>query len=249
MSAERANMFIKAGKIFIDDVSVGNFKDMTINYAVTYADAKPGTEPNKIAKDIIMEEVTCEGTLCDLEIKRLGAILGVTTSVTGLTATTTLRIWEDTSLGSSISNVLTLAETAVSTTNVKIFTSDNQTELTKGTDYTLTTTAATPTKVWPKSSSMRNKAVVIEYDYADQSALRINIGGQYDRESHKLKFVYQDESTGKHFQVTILKAYATGGLNFTIPEEDYATIPVSFEGVADMTKARGQRLLTIVKER
>lgn len=248
MSVEKENMLFGVGELYVANVRVGNLKEATLLYTKTLVDAKPGDMINIVRRDVLRETAVLSGVLCDIDIKRIPMLLGLTMSTTQLTATTTLRIVQELTLGASVTTWKTLAETAVSQTNVLVQSLDYQSNYVSGTDYSVTTSTGQKTKLKPKSASFKSKTVLVTYDYADVSALRVNIGGKTSHEEKPIKFVHT-MSNGKRIQIYIPKAQMTGEFSFPLKEETHATFPISFTAIGDATAAKGQRLFKIIKER
>jgi len=248
MSVQKENMLFGTGELYIQNVRVGNFKNVNFTYTKEFVEAKPGDGINLARRDLLKETCLLTGNLCDIDITRIPMLMGLTMSTSQLTGTTTLRIAEEVLLGASTATAKTLSEAAVSTTNVKVYSLDYQTEYIKNTDYTLTTTVAAHTKLFPKSATFKSKYVLAVYDYTDASALNVDVGGKTTHEEMKLKFVHK-MSNGKRIQITIPKAQMTSEFSIPFNEDSHSVIPVSFTGIGDYTLAKGQRLFTIVRER
>ncbi len=253
MSVDKNEMLFEVGDLYINDVRIGNLKNATFTYTKEFQDGKPGDGINIVRRDMTGEMATIAGTLCDFNIARLLPIFGVTTSVSQLTNTTTLRVVEEFGAGDlSVSAGKTLAEQPVSITNVKVWTPDYKTEYTQATAYTMTLNFAgsLSCQIFSKgaSTTMAANGALVEYDYIDASALNVDIGGKTTHEEKKLKFVHK-MADGKHVQITIPKAQMTGEISLPFLEEGYLEIPVSFTAVGDMSKAKGKRLVSITKER
>lgn len=248
MSVDKNEMMFAVGELYIDDVRVGNLKNATFTYTKEFVDGKPGDGINIVRRDMTGEMATMVGTLCDFNIARLLPILGLTMSTSQLTNTTTLRVVEDKVVpGITTSSPTIMSEVPVSTTNVKVFSPDYKTEYVRSSDYTLTLSGGAEFNIWGKSATFVNKAVLVEYDYADASALNMDIGGKLTHEEKKLKFVHK-LADGKHVQITIPKAQMTSEFSLPFQEEGYVEVPISFTAIGDVSQAKGKRLLSITKE-
>ena len=251
MSVDKNEMIFGVGELYIDDVRIGNLKNANFVYTKNFAEGKPGDGTVIVRRDIISEMAVITGTLCDFDIARLPILMGLTMSTTQLTNTTTLRVVEEFS-NLSVSTGKTLADQPVSTTNVKVWTPDYKTEYVNGTDYTITLAfgGTVSCQVFSKGASvtMAANGALVEYDYADVSALRVQVGGKTSHEELKLKFVHK-LADGKRVQITIPKAQMTSEFTLPFNEDAYSEIPVSFTAVGDVSLAKGARLFTLIKER
>lgn len=248
MTIQKENMLFGAGELYVANVRVGNLKNATFAYSKDFVEAKPGDGINIVRRDITKETAVLTGTLCDIDISKIPMLTGITMSTTQLTGTTTLRIVEELQLGASITTWKTLAERARSTTNPMVYSQDYQTKYVKGTDFSLTSSGTLRTKLKPKSTTFKSKYLLVVYDYADKSALRVLVGGKTTHEELRLKFVHT-MSNGKRLQITIPKAQMTSDLNLPFNADSHSAFNISFTAIGDYTLARGQRLFTIIKER
>lgn len=246
MSVEKENMLFGAGEIYLNNVRIGNLKNVNFIYTKEIVDAYPGDGVNVVRRDITREMAVISGTLCDIDITRLPMLMGLTMSTSQLTETTTLRIVDEITFPATSATQVSLSKALVSTTNPKVWSPDYKTFYTCSQAYTITNTG-TEGKLKFKTATLANDTVLVAYDYVDVSALRINVGGKTTHEEPSLKFVHT-LSDGKRLQINMPKAQMTSELNIPFDTESHASVPVSFTCIGDYTKAKGTRLFKIIKE-
>jgi len=249
-SIDKNEMMIGVGELYIDDVRLGNLKNATFTYTKTFAEGKPGDMTIKVRRDMLTEDATLTGTLCDFNIERLFPILGITQTTSGLTNTSTLKIAEDKTMPGTVSSALTITNVAPTTASVQLYSADYKTKYARSTAYTITLSGGAQMNIWAKTASatLKNAGVIVEYDYADVSALTVKVGGKTTHEEKKLKFVHK-LANGKHVQIVIAKAQMTGEFSIPWSEDAYSEIPISFTAIGDASAAVGTRLFQIIKER
>lgn len=251
MAVETVNLMLGIGELFFkrqSDASgkymrVGNLKG-TVNFTYEYdtVEQKPGDRLTAVRRDKTAERAILSATVADFKIAQLIAACGQSISTTQITATSTLRAWEQIAM-TSITTTKNLGNTAVSTTSVVVTSLDRGTKYVKGTDFTIPSTS----KIKPILAGAANKTLNVEYDFRDNSATRITVGDKTTLQVVDLKFTHK-LSNGKFVTIEIPLATITGGLTIPFNETEYTTYNITFSALADTTAPAGRSLFRIIRE-
>ena len=251
MSVQPVNLLLGLGELFFKrdtDVSskymlVGTLKgNVTFSYEMGTAEQKPGNRLTVARRDKVSERATLSAQICDFKIPSLIAALGLSISTTQITATSTLRVYEDLAFG-SITTTKTLGLVAVSTTSVVVTSLDRSTKYVKGTDFTVPSTS----KIKPILAGFANKSNFLAYDVKKTSATVMRIGDKFKLQVVDLKYTTK-LSNGKYITIEIPLATITGGLTLPFGETDYTVYNLTFAALGDTTAAAGRSLFNIIRQ-
>lgn len=249
---ETSNLPLGLGELYIKRksdasglyVRVGSLKG-TVNFTVEheYAEMKPGNSLGVAKRLKTAERAMLTASIGEFKVANLIHALGQSISSTQITATSTLRVWEEIQMEVSTTTTQTLANTPVSITSVVVTSLDRGTTYTRGTHYTVGSD-----KIRHLTTTMNSDYFMVEYDYADGSATRILFGDKNVLQEVDLKFSHKLKQTGKFITVEIPIATINGGLTIPFNEAEFTLYDISFAAIADMTKPEGQRLAKIIRE-
>lgn len=251
MSVEKTNLLLGAGELFLKKSDAANGKyihvgalkeNVQLVHEVEYVEQKPGNRLTVTRRDKISEKITLKAKVCDFKLDQLLMFLGQSVSVTGLTGTTSLRIWEELTF-ESVTTTKTLAQTALSLTNIVIHTLNRATKYVKGTHFTVPSAAG----VKPITTTFANKTHFVAYDTLKANAHRLMVGDSVTLQEVSLKSVHK-QADGKFINVEIMKATINGGLTIPFGEKDYTVMDIQFGGLGDTSKSAGQSLFRVVRE-
>ena len=251
MSVQPVNLLLGTGELFFKRdtdasgkyVHVGSLKgQVQFSYTMDTAEQKPGNKLTVARRDKIAERASLTAEVCDFKVSQLIAALGLSISTTQLTQTLTMRYFEDITFGST-TTTKTLANTAVSTTSVVVYSMDRSTKRVKGTDFTVLST----TKIKPITAGNANRSQFIAYDTRDVSASRVKVGDKTKLQVVDLKFSHKQQN-GKIITIEIPLATVMGGLTVPFNETGYTTYNIRFDALGDTTATAGESLFKIIRE-
>lgn len=251
MSVESTNLLLGNGELFFkrhDDaggkyVHVGSLKGtLNLIHEVEIAEQKPGNRLTVARRDKISESARFEVEVCDFRIGGLIAAFGLSISTSQLTATSTLKLWEEMAFGST-TTTKTLSRTAVSTSSVVVYSMDRSTKHVSGTDFTVPST----TKIVPLTAGFANLSQFVSYETADVSATRITIGDKTTLQVVDLKFTHK-LSDGKFITLEMPRATVIGGVTIPFNETEHTVRTMTFAALGDMTKPAGSSLFSLIRE-
>lgn len=251
MSVESNNLFLGAGELFLKKegagngafVHVGSLKGNTqLVHEVETVEQKPANRLGPVRRDKIGEKVMLKAQVCDFKLEQLLMALGQSVSVTGLTGTTSLRVFQELTF-ESVTTTKTLLHVALSLTNIVIHTLNRATKYVRGTHFTVPSTQG----VKPITSTFANKTHFLAYDSLKTDARRLMVGDSLTLQVVHLKAVHK-QANGKFVTVEIPRATVQGGLTIPFGEKDHTVYDVSFAGLVDTSKAAGESLFRVVRE-
>lgn len=252
MSVEKTNLFLGQGELFFKRESdgtaqymrVGNLKGpVTFTHEVEYAEQQPGNRLTVARRDKISEKAMLVAGVADFKISQLIAALGQSITTSAITATTTMRVWEELTLKGTSGSGATLSRGPISVTSVVVTSMDQSIKYTNATHYSLTSTD----KIVPLTSTIANKTVMLAFDYVDASATRMAVGDKLTLQVVDLKFTHK-LSDGKFISIEIPKATVSGGLEIPFSDQEYTTMNMTFAALGDMKASPGKSLYKIVRE-
>ena len=252
MSVTKNDLFFGTGELFFKrdtDVSgkyvhVGTLKDeVSFSYEMETAEQKPGNRLTVARRDKVSEKAMLKCKVMDFKIGQLIPALGLTISITQITATSTMRAYEDILFGST-TTTKTLGNTAVSMTSVVAYSADRSTKGVRGTDFTVLST----TKIRPLATTvLRSKQGFVAYDTRDVSATVARVGDKINLQTVALKFTHR-QSNGKLFCIEIPKATVMNGITLPFNETSYTVYDLTFAALGDMTAPSGRSLFKMIRE-
>ena len=251
MSVTKNDLFFGTGELFFKRdsdtsgkyVHVGTLKDeISFSYEMETAEQKPGNRLTVARRDKVSEKAMLKCKVIDFKIGQLIPALGLPISVTQITATSTLRAYEDILFG-SITTTKTLGNTAVSLTSVVAYSPDRATKYVRATDFTVLST----TKIKPLSAAFKAKQNFIAYDTRDVSATVARVGDKVNLQTVALKFTHR-QSNGKLICIEIPKATIMNGITLPFSETNYTVYDLTFGALGDMTATLGRSLFKIIRE-
>lgn len=237
------DMPLGGGQVYWNNVRIGTaVGDSVVHYEAELATRKRGEDIGESVARIIKETASVDITLGDIKIEQLRYAFGrgeLSSSVplVSATASTSLRKAKQVKMLAS-GTAVSLSETSI--TNLVVSKPDFSVEYIKTTDYTASLALGTITRIGAGAISSGSQ-VVAAFNFTDASAAVIKMGGLKGLYEAELKVVFT-LSDGKLLQFKAGRAVRVGAVDITVPEDDYASIPLSFKLLNDVTKPKGEQL-------
>lgn len=156
---------------------------------------------------------------------------------------TIIRFREEVKLSGTVAVILDQA--GFKTGTISAFKSDLSnapTGYTKGTDFTATSGTGSVARI-TTGAITSGDTVIFEYDHTSTAAI-VHVGGGLGKFEAELKLVHELEGTGKFLQCKLHRAKKIGNSDIAIQmAAEFGGYPMTFEALADMTKAAGKQLM------
>ena len=257
MSVQAVNQLLGPGQLFIkrkatgsvttDDADgkyrlIGSVKEATLTITKEETEQKPGDMLMATRRDKVEEKAQLKCKVVDFRLDQMINALGLSITRSALTVTSSFRIMEEITFGSTTSTS-TLSRTPISATSVDIVSADRGTDFVKATDYTIPAARS----VAPKLAGFANRMNRVFYTIRQATAKTIRLGGNEILQNVSLMYVHS-KSNGKKVAVLFGIATVVGEMSFEFREKDYVMPEITFAALGDPTQAKGRQLLRIIEE-
>lgn len=250
MSVQTVNQLLGAGHLYVkrtDDTDgkwrlIGSVKEAKLTVTKEEVEGKPGDMLGATRRDKVEEKAELSCKTVDFRLDQMINALGLSISRTQLTLTSSLRLIQEISFGST-TDTKTLSRTMKSKTSAAVTSLDRATDYVRATDFTVPNTRG----IKPITAGFANGTRRVYYTHVQTTAKAIRIGGKSVLQNVSIMYVHS-KSNGKKLAIQFPIATVMGEVSFEFKEKDYVMPEIKFSALFDPTAAQGRQLLRIIEE-
>lgn len=216
--------------------------DVSFSYTVELLKLEAGTPSTLITQAKASEGAQLSGEIVELTATNLQRSLGISDTYVEETAGSSTSITDEEISFSSADDTYYTNKSDISAVSVTSESGGAGTTYIEGTDYYVNLTEGTITPISTGAIPVDGTTVYLNYDYTPTAKKTIYFGGAAGGlPTMGVKFEHTRPDTNT-ITVVLNKAQTTGSAEFTFSDGAWNSIPLTFDAVADSTKAAGKQL-------
>jgi len=225
--------------------------DVTVSITRTILPFKAGVPQENLKQVCTEESVDFKGSLAEIDLTSVRYQLGLGSGNLVATAAGGVEAHSETGLvltGTTSVFLEALGTGIVSLSDVVTLSGATPTPCVRDTDYTINLTEGSIARVSGSVVIVSGGSVDIDYNVTLPKYETLTGGGQNSVTTFALRFVHYF-SDGRVAAITMYSAAPTGVLSMPFHEVDWNVRDIEFSGIADTTRAEGDHLYAIYREK